>query len=79
MADMFDLVAQMAAPKKDIWRRVEGSDDRAMVRGKYSICQYGNKPNEDYALFGAGPESLGHSKSYQELMDLADQLDKGGT
>ena len=44
-----------------------------MKRGEFTICQYGNKPNEDYALFGAGPEMLAHGKTYQEMMDEADK------
>ena len=57
--------------QRDPWRRV---GDRAMKRGEFTICQYGNKPNEDYALFGAGPEMLAHGKTYQEMMDEADKL-----
>jgi len=70
MPDMFDMVAQMAAPKKEVWKSV---GERAMVRGQFTICQYGNKPTEDYALFGAGPEMLAHGKTYQEMMDEADK------
>ena len=73
MTDMFDMVTQMAEPKQEGWRRVEGSDDRAMRRGQFTICQYGNKPNEDYALFGAGPEMLSHGKTYQEMIEEADK------
>ena len=58
------------------WRRVEGSGERAMRRGQFTICQYGNKQNEDYALFGAGPEMLAHGKTYQEMMDEADKREK---
>ena len=70
MTDIFDMVAQMAAPKKEVWKAV---GERAMVRGKFTICQYGNKPNEDYALFGAGPEMLAHGKTYQEMIEEADK------
>jgi len=83
MADMFDMVARMAAaapetpaPKREPWRSV---DEWAMTRGKFSIAQYGIKPNADYGLFGSGPEMLGHSKDYRELMALADKFDKQGT
>lgn len=69
MTDMFEMVEQMAAPKKEVWRAV---GERAMVKGKFTICQYGNKPDEDYALFGSGPEMLAHGKTYQEMMDIAD-------
>lgn len=73
MTDIFDMVDQMAAPKKEVWKRVEGSDDRAMRRGQFTICKYGNEPDEDYALFGAGPRMLAHGKTYQEMMDEADK------
>ena len=44
-----------------------------MKRGEFTICQYGNKPNEDYALFGSGPEMLAHGKTYQEMIEEADK------
>lgn len=73
MSDIFAMVAEMAAPKKLVW---ESRGERAMVKGKFTICQYGYKPNEDYALFGAGPEMLAHGKTYQEMMDIAEKAGK---
>ena len=74
MSDMFAMVEAMAKPKKEFWRSV---GEKAMVRGEYTICQYGEKPNEDYALFGRGPEMLAHGKTHQEMMDEADRCSQG--
>lgn len=74
MSDMFEMVSAIAnpTPKPERWKSV---GDRAMVKGKYTICQYGYKPNEDYALFGSGPQSLGNAKTYQELMEKVEEFD----
>lgn len=83
MADLFAMVEQMRTtppgakdrPAREPWRAVS---ERAMTRGKYSIAQYGEKPGATYALYGEGPAMLGKDKDFRVLMDLADQLDKGG-
>lgn len=48
-----------------------------MTRGKYSIAQYGRKPNATYALFGEGPAVLAHGKDYRAPMARADELEEG--
>lgn len=70
MSDMFSMVEEMAAQKADEWIPV---GDRARVRGKHTICQYGTPPNVDYALFGSGPEMLAHGKSFRGMMEEADK------
>lgn len=49
-------------------------NDRAMKCGEYTICKYGIEPNEDFGLFGSGPEMLAHAKTYRELMNKVEEL-----
>ena len=56
------------------WKSI---DNRAMRRGQFTICMYGEPPEEEFALFGAGPEMLAHGKTYREMMEKADELSRG--
>ena len=53
------------------WKR---KGDRAMTKGKFTICEYGFKPNVDYGLFGAGPEMLAHDTDFRVLMAKAEEM-----
>ena len=45
-----------------------------MVKGKFTICEYGFKPDVDYTLFGAGPDAIAHDKDFRVLMKIAEGM-----
>ena len=71
MKDAFDTACCTESTQTTTWQR---KGDRAMVKGQFTICEYGFKPDVDYGLFGAGPNMIAHDKDFRVLMEIAEGM-----
>ena len=70
MADMFERVEAMRAPKVAVWKTV---DAWAMVRGKQSICKICRGATVEFELWGAAAQRIGSWPTCEEAMAAADR------